>query len=126
LAVALDVHLQNDGVVHETVNCGERHGGIRKDGCPFAERSVRGDQEAAALVSGSNQLEQHAGLRLIPIDVAEIIENDQVVFVELLEGALQRQRLPGGLQTLHEVGRAGEQHAIAVLDEGMTEGCPEM
>jgi hypothetical protein len=34
--------------------------------------------------------------------------------------------LPGGLQTLHQVGRASEQHAIAILDKSMTERCSEM
>jgi len=30
------------------------------------------------------------------------------------------------LQTLHEIGGSGEQHAVAVPDQGMTEGSAEM
>src|SRR5271157_330828 len=40
LAVALDVHLQNDRVVDEAIDRGKRHGGIREDGCPFAEGAI--------------------------------------------------------------------------------------
>ena len=28
LAIALNVHLENDGMMDEAINCGERHGGI--------------------------------------------------------------------------------------------------
>ena len=31
LAVALNVHFENDGMMDEAINCGERHGGIRED-----------------------------------------------------------------------------------------------
>jgi len=126
LATALNVHLQNDGMVDEAINCGERHGGIREDSCPFAEGSIRRYQQAAPFVARSDQLEQCASLRLIAIHVAQIIENDQVILVELLDRALQGQRLSSSLQTLNEVGRASEQHAIAILDKSMTERCSEM
>ncbi len=42
-----------------------------------------------------------------------------MVFVELLDRAFQRQRLPCLLQALHEVGGSGEQDAVAVFDQGM-------
>jgi hypothetical protein len=79
LAVAFDVHFEDDGVMHQAVNRRERHRGIREDTGPLAEGSVRGDQQAAAFISSGNQFEQHAGLRLIAIDVAEVIENDQLI-----------------------------------------------
>jgi len=126
LSVAFDVHFQDDGVVNEAVDCGKGHGGIWKDGCPFPEWPVGGDQQAAAFISGSNQLEQYAGFSLITMDVAEIVKNDQVILVELIDGGVERQRLPGGLQALHHLGGAGEQHAVAVLDEGVTECGGEM
>ena len=51
LAVALDVHLENDGMMDEAINCGERHGGIREDVCPFAERSIGRYQQATPFVA---------------------------------------------------------------------------
>jgi hypothetical protein len=82
LSVALDGHFQDDGVVNQTVDCGKGHGGIREDAAPLAEGPVGGDQQAAAFVSGSHQLEQHAGFSLITMDVAEIVKNDQMILVD--------------------------------------------
>src|SRR3954451_15798997 len=50
-AIAFDVHLQDDGVVDEAVDCRKRHSGIRKDARPFAEGLIGSDQQAAALVA---------------------------------------------------------------------------
>ena len=63
---------------------------------------------------------------MVTAHVAEVVENDQVELVELVDGALQRQCLAGGLEALDEVGGAGERHAIAVLDEGLAERGAEM
>ena len=58
--------------------------------------------------------------------IAEVFKDQHVVFVELLDGALQRQSLASLLQALHEIGRSGEQDPVAVLDERVAEGCAEM
>ena len=120
------LHIQDDGVVDEPIDGGERHGGIRKHAGPFAERLVGGDQKAAPFVSGSNQFKQYAGLGLVATNVTEVIEDDEVILVELLDGTFQSERLPGGLQTLHEIRGAGEQHAITIFDERMADRRPEM
>jgi len=82
--------------------------------------------QAAPFVTGSDQLKQDRGLGLILSHIAEGFEDEQVVFVELLDGTFQRQRLPSLLQTLHKIGGSGEQHPVAVLDERMTEGGAEV
>jgi hypothetical protein len=58
--------------------------------------------------------------------VAEVVEDQEMVFVELVDRALQRQRLTGLLQTLHEIDRSGKQHAVSALNEGMTQSSTEM
>ena len=75
-------------MVDEAVDGGERHGGVGEHAVPFAERLVGGDQKVAPFVAGGNQFEQHAGLGLVAADVAEVIEDDLVVFVELLAGVI--------------------------------------
>jgi hypothetical protein len=42
--VALDIHLEDCGVMEETIDRGERHCGIGKDLSPFAERLVGNDE----------------------------------------------------------------------------------
>jgi len=70
------------------------------------------DEQAAALISCGDQLEQHAGLGLILADIREVVEDEQVVLVELVDDAGEREVAPRGLQPLHHVGGAGEQDAI--------------
>jgi len=45
-----------------------------------------------------------------------------VVLVELGDGGLENELAPCHLQTLNEIGRAGEEHAVAGLDEGVADG----
>jgi hypothetical protein len=69
---------------------------------------ISGNYQAAPFVTSSDQLEQNRGFRLILSHVAEVLENEHVVFVELLDRAFQRQSLSSLLQALHEVGGSGE------------------
>jgi len=45
-AVALHIHLQNGGVMHQAVNGRQRHGGLDKYLAPLGERRVGGDGQA--------------------------------------------------------------------------------
>ena len=45
-AVALDVHLEDGGVVDEAIDSGQGHGWIGEDLVPFAGRLIAGDDEA--------------------------------------------------------------------------------
>ena len=125
-AVALDIHLEDGGVMDEAVDGGERHGGIGEDLAPFAEGLVGGDEHRAPLVAGADELEQHAGLGLVLGDVGEIVEDQQMEVVELVDGGFEGEFAARDLQLLDEVGGAGEQHAPAVLDEGQADGRREM
>jgi hypothetical protein len=60
--------------MHETVDGGERHGGIWEDPVPLSEGLVGGDQEGSAFVAGADQLEEDAGLGLVLGDVGEVVE----------------------------------------------------
>ncbi len=88
-AIAFDVHLEDGRVMDEAIDGGERHGGIGEDLAPFAERLVGGDQHGAAFVAGADELEQDAGLGLILGDVGEVVEDQQVEFVELGDGGFE-------------------------------------
>ena len=70
-------------MVHDAIDGGERHGGVGEDLAPFAERLVGGDQQRSALVARADQFEQDARLRLVLSDIGEIVEDQQVIFVEL-------------------------------------------
>jgi hypothetical protein len=61
------------------------------------------------------------GLSMILVNVAEIIEDQQVISVEPVDRRLELQGLPCSLQLLDNVGGAGEQNTIAVLDKSSTD-----
>src|SRR5208282_6877534 len=73
--IAVGVHFQDDGVVHEAVDGGNRHGLVGEDLIPAAEWLIGRDEQAAALVACGDQLEQHAGLGLILADIREVVED---------------------------------------------------
>ena len=52
----------------------------------------------------------------------DVIEDQQVVAVELGDGAFQAEFASRDLQALHQIGGAGEEHAPAVLDQSKSEG----
>ena len=74
-SIALDIHLENSGVMDEAVDGGERHGLVWKDLAPVAEWLIGGDQHGAPLVAASDQLEQHTGFGLILTDVDDVIKD---------------------------------------------------
>ena len=81
-AIALDVHLEDRGVMDEAIDDGKGHRLVGEDLAPFAERLVGGDEQGSPLVPSTDQLEQHAGFGLILGDVGEVVEDQQVVFIE--------------------------------------------
>ena len=57
-SIAVGVHLEDDGVVHEPVDDGDGHCGIWEDLIPGAEGLVGGDHDRASFVSCADQLEE--------------------------------------------------------------------
>ena len=53
-------------------------------------RMVGGNEHGAALVARADQLEQHAGLGLVLADIGDVVEDEQMILVELGDGAFQR------------------------------------
>ena len=115
--VALGIEFKNGSVVNKPIDRRDSDGGIGENLAPFAERLIAGDDERAALVALGDQLEQHAGLGLVFADIAEVVEDQAVELVELGQSRRQGEIAPRSLQFLHEIGGAGEQHAIAVVDQ---------
>src|SRR5215831_19092315 len=119
-AVAFDVHLEDGGVMNEAVDDSDRHCLVREDFAPFAEGLVGGDEEGSPLVAGANELKEHAGFGLVFGDIRDVIEDQQVEFVEL---GFESEVATGNLQPLDQIDGAGEQYAPAVFDESEAERC---
>src|SRR5205823_1199682 len=122
-AVALDVHLKDRGVMDEAVDDSDRHSLIREDLAPLAKGLVGSDEEGSPLVPGADEFKEHAGFGLVFGDVGEVIQDQQMEFVELGNGGFESELATGNLQSLNEICGAGEQHAPAVFDESEAESC---
>src|SRR5271169_4666582 len=125
-AVALDVHLKDGGVMDEAVDDSDRHSLIGENLAPLAKGLVGSDNERSTLVPGADEFKEHAGFSLVFGDVGEVIEDQEVKFVELGNGSFESELAAGDLQPLDEIGGAGEQNAPAVFDNGEAKRCREM
>src|SRR5271165_5996499 len=108
-------------MMNEAIYGGERHRLIWKNPAPFAEWLICGDQQGTSLIASADQFEKHARFRLILGDIGEIVEDQQMIFVELGDRRLEDEIAACDLQFLHEVGGPDEQHAPAVLDQSEAE-----
>ena len=114
------------GVVDEAIDGGHRSGLVGEHLVPFSEGLVRRDQKRAPFVARRDELEEDAGLGLILLHVGEVVEDQKMVAVEPCELAFEGELAPCHLQALHQIGGAGEEHAIAVLDQGEADGGGKM
>ena len=69
-------------MMNEAIYGGERHRLIGKNPAPFAEWLICRDQQGTSLIASADQFEKHARFRLILGDIGEIVEDQQVIFVE--------------------------------------------
>jgi hypothetical protein len=113
-------------VVDEAVDHGQRHGGIGEDFAPVTERLICGDEDGAAFVARTDELEQDAGFGLILADVGKVVEDQEVEAIEAVDGGLEGEFTAGDLEFLDEVGGPGEQDARSVFDQSKANGCGEM
>ena len=125
-AVAFDIHLEDRRVVDEPVDGGQCHCRVRKDRIPFPERLVGRDQHGAAFVSCTDEFEEHAGLGLVLGDVGDVIEDEQVELIEFRDCTFEDEIAARLLELLDQIGGAGEEDAVTVLDKCEHDGGAEM
>jgi hypothetical protein len=125
-AVAFAGHLDDGGVVDEAVDGGDGHGLVLEEGLPLAEGLVAGDDEGSAFVGLGDEFEEDVGLVLVLAGIADVVEDEDIVAVELGENVGELEVAAGGLEMLEEVGDALEAGAVAVGDEVVGDGGGEV
>jgi len=115
-AATFDVEFKNGGMVHQPACGSQCHGRVGEDAVPIAEGLIGGDGDGAALVSGADQVKEDAGFGLVLGDIGEVIEDDQLVFVEAGDGGLEGGFAACDLQLPDQIGGAGEEHAPVLRD----------
>lgn len=92
----------------EAVQQSGRHAFSLEDLAPIAERQVAGDQQTATFVAISEYLKQKLGSGSTERQVAELIDNQQIEFVDPLEHAIQRELLLSFFELIHKRRRREE------------------
>lgn len=88
-AEAFGPEVENGGMVDEPVDGGAGHGLVHEKAIPFAERLVGRDDEELALITIRDEVKERHSIGHLLLGVAEVLENEQVVAVELLDGGGQ-------------------------------------
>jgi len=105
----------------EPVDGGERHGLVWKDFPPFPEGLICRDEERAPFVAGADQLEENAGFGLILGDIGDVLEDEEMIFIELVYRGREGEVTSRDSQPLDEIGRPGEENTPAAFDERQAE-----
>ena len=95
-----------------------------KDFLPVREDQVPCDQDAAALISMSEQGEQHLHLVTAVLDITDIVNDERLELVESLEFLLQPELGLGAQEPLDEQRTGSEVGSPALQDEFMPAGTP--
>lgn len=85
MLIAVGIHLEDYEVLNQSIDGSDGHRGIWEDLIPGAEWLVDGDHDRSSLVAGTDKLEQHRSLGLVLLEIGEIVEDDEVIYVELLD-----------------------------------------
>ena len=106
----------------ESVDGGDGHGLVGEDGIPVSKGTVAGDDEAAVFVAFGDEFEEDAGFRLVFSDVAKVVKDKAVDAIEFGQQGGQGEVASSSLESLDEVGGAGEKDAVSGFDESVTDG----
>ena len=95
--------------MHQTIDrCGCGHG-VFEDPIPLTENEVAGDHETASFVALGQKGEQNFHLfGLLLLDVADLVEDDDIVAIELFEQCFESEIPSGDEHLLYEMEGAAE------------------
>ena len=116
----------DDTVVDDAVNCGSGGHGIFKDLIPLGKDQVGCDDDAAAFITFSEQSEEHLHFVARLLDIADVIEDQNVEAIEMAEFLLEEQVAFSTQEVVHETIGGGEEDTKPGVDELVSNGCSEM
>jgi hypothetical protein len=75
-------HIQNDRVMHHTINSGQSRHGIFEDALPFRKHQVGGQHHRFAFIAFRQEGKEHLHFIAIMLDLAAVVKNDTGKFVQ--------------------------------------------
>ena len=113
--VALSVGLQDVDTVRQAIEQRSGQPFIAHHVGPGLKRQVRGHDQACPLVGPADHLEQQFGTRLAEGHVAQFVQHDQVLVLQLLAEPFHLPLFPLFQQSRHQAGCREEQHPSALV-----------
>jgi hypothetical protein len=114
-AVALAFERDHGGVVDEPVDEGGGDHRVAEDLAPLLEAAVGGDGDRAALVAARHQREEEVGGLAFERQIADLVDDEQVVALEPAELVLELVAVLCGLEPADPLLRGREGNAVTVL-----------
>jgi hypothetical protein len=102
-------------VVDEPADEGGGHHGVAEDLAPLLEAAVGGDGDRAALVAAGDEREEEVGRGSLERQVADLVDDEQVVALEAPELRLELVAVLRALEPRDSLLRRGEGHPVALL-----------
>ena len=94
-SIAFPIRLNDVNPVGDPVQQSAGQSFVTEDFRPVLERQVGGQNQTGSFISTADDFKQQFGPGLGERDVTELIEDDQMLFVEPFEETLQLSVLPG-------------------------------
>ncbi len=110
----------------EAVQQRGRHFCVAKDGWPFAEGKVGGDDDGGALIEAADQVEEQLPAGLGEGQLAQFVEDDEVEAGQIVCHATLLAATRLGLQSVDQIDDIEEAATGAAPDEGAGDGDPEV
>lgn len=99
---------------------------VGKDGAPFAEFDVGGEDDTASFIGAGDDLVEQAGAVDVEGHVAEFIEDDQIGAGQVLEDLIETAGAFGLAQLQDEFGGLAETHGASLPDGFDAQGDGQM
>ena len=106
--------------MNQSVDGGECHRGIWEYLIPAREGLIGGQRQALPFIALGNQLEQDRGFRLVPPNVAQVVEDQQVKAIHTSDLRREPHFASRHLQPLHQIAGAREADSIPTVDQTVT------
>jgi hypothetical protein len=114
------------GVEGDAVDDGSDEARVGEHGSSFAERQVRADGDGGSFFSFGDDLEEQFGAARVELDVAELVEQEQVEAAVAADDAGQLPLVGGFGELVNQLGGGGVADPAALLAGGQAQADQQM
>jgi hypothetical protein len=124
--VGLGAGFDDVGVEGDAVDDGSDEARLGEHGSPFAERQVRADGDGGSFFSFGDDLAEQFGAARVELDIAELVEQEQVEAAVAADDAGQLPLVGGSGELVTQLGGGGVADPAALLAGGQARADEQM